>query len=131
MYVAKFEDAVYVLHCFKKKTNATSKQEKALARARYDGVMLDKESNMKRKTDPIADNVVGHITPAGGNVFADLGFSPAEAKALQAQVRQVIAKKLAIKSSSWTRWQTGWCKKSSPKPKPPACWAYPAPACQT
>jgi predicted XRE-type DNA-binding protein len=52
---------------------------------------------MKRKTDVIADNVSAHITPVGGNVFADLGFSPAEAKALQAQVREVIAKKLAIK----------------------------------
>ena len=30
-------------------------------------------------------------------MFADLGFSPAEAKALQAQVKQVIAKKMAIK----------------------------------
>jgi predicted XRE-type DNA-binding protein len=35
---------------------------------------------MKRKTNPIADNAVGHITPVGGNV-----------------VRVVIAKKLAIK----------------------------------
>ena len=52
---------------------------------------------MKRKTSPIADNVSAHITPAGGNVFADLGFGAAEAKALQAQVREVIAKKLAIK----------------------------------
>ena len=52
---------------------------------------------MKRKTSPIADNVSAHITPAGGNVFADLGFSAVEAKALQAQVREVVAKKLAIK----------------------------------
>ena len=52
---------------------------------------------MKRKTCPIADNACAHITPAGGNVFADLGFSPAEAKALQVQVHEVIAKKLAIK----------------------------------
>ncbi len=52
---------------------------------------------MKRKTDPIADSVSAHITPVGGNVFADLGYSPAEAKALQAQVKQVIAKKMAIK----------------------------------
>lgn len=52
---------------------------------------------MKRKTNPIADNACAHITPAGGNVFADLGFNPVEAKALQAQVREVIAKKLAIK----------------------------------
>ena len=41
---------------------------------------------MKRKTDGMADNVTAHITPVGGNVFADLGFSPAEANALQAQV---------------------------------------------
>ena len=46
----------------------------------------------------IADNAAGHITPAGGNVFADLGFYKAEAKALQAQTRDVIAKKLAIKT---------------------------------
>jgi phage-related protein len=33
MYVAKFEEAVYVLHCFQKKTRATSKQDKAIATA--------------------------------------------------------------------------------------------------
>ena len=52
---------------------------------------------MKRKTTPIADNAAGHITPVGGNVFADLGFSPVEAKALQVQMGIVVAKKLAIK----------------------------------
>ena len=44
MYVAKFEEAVYVLHCFKKKTNATSKQDKALAKARYDGVIAERNT---------------------------------------------------------------------------------------
>ena len=52
---------------------------------------------MKRKTNFVTDNVSAHITPLGGNVFADLGFSPTEAKALQAEVRLVVAKKLAIK----------------------------------
>ena len=42
MYVAKFAEAVYVLHCFKKKTNATSKQDKAIAKARYDGVIAER-----------------------------------------------------------------------------------------
>ena len=42
MYVAKFEEAVYVLHCFKKKTNTTGKQDKALAKARYDGVIAER-----------------------------------------------------------------------------------------
>ncbi len=52
---------------------------------------------MKVKNKIISDNAVGHITPTGGNVFADLGFDAAEANALQAQTRKVIAKKLAIK----------------------------------
>jgi len=39
MYVAKFEEAIYVLHCFQKKTQATSKQDKAIAMARYRAVM--------------------------------------------------------------------------------------------
>ncbi len=42
MYLAKFEEAVYVLHCFKKKTNATSKQDKSIAKARYDGVIAQR-----------------------------------------------------------------------------------------
>lgn len=39
MYVAKFEEAVYVLHCFQKKTQATSKQDKSIAAARYRAVV--------------------------------------------------------------------------------------------
>ena len=53
---------------------------------------------MKRKSPTNPDHLAGHITPVGGNVFSDLGFDLAEAKALQAQVRDVIAKKLAIKT---------------------------------
>jgi len=34
-YVAKFEQAVYVLHCFQKKTQQTSQQDIALASQRY------------------------------------------------------------------------------------------------
>ena len=39
MYVAKFEEAIYVLHCFQKKTQATSKQDRAIAAARYRAVV--------------------------------------------------------------------------------------------
>lgn len=35
MYLAKFEEAVYVLHCFQKKSQATNKQDKNIAEARY------------------------------------------------------------------------------------------------
>jgi Phage derived protein Gp49-like (DUF891) len=35
IYVAKFADAVYVLHAFQKKTQQTRKEDIALATARY------------------------------------------------------------------------------------------------
>ena len=39
MYVAKFEEAIYVLHCFQKKTQVTSKQDRAIAETRYRAVV--------------------------------------------------------------------------------------------
>jgi phage-related protein len=44
MYVAKFAEAVYVLHCFQKKTQATSKQDKSIAEARYRAVANARKS---------------------------------------------------------------------------------------
>ena len=38
MYVAKFEEAIYVLHCFEKRTQATSRRDKGIAAARYRAV---------------------------------------------------------------------------------------------
>jgi phage-related protein len=35
LYVAKFDDAIYVLHCFQKKTQKTSKADLDLAAQRY------------------------------------------------------------------------------------------------
>jgi phage-related protein len=35
LYVAKFQDAVYVLHCFQKKTQRTAKADLDLARKRH------------------------------------------------------------------------------------------------
>jgi phage-related protein len=43
MYVAKFEEAAYVLHCFQKKTQATTKQDKDVATARYRAVVNAKK----------------------------------------------------------------------------------------
>lgn len=39
MYVSKFEDAIYVLHCFQKKTETTSKHDKEIANTRYRSVL--------------------------------------------------------------------------------------------
>ncbi|MEI2417790.1 type II toxin-antitoxin system RelE/ParE family toxin [Orrella sp. JC864] len=38
MYVAKFEEAIYVLHCFRKKAQTTSQRDKEIATARYRAV---------------------------------------------------------------------------------------------
>jgi phage-related protein len=42
MYVAKFEEAVYVLHCFTKKSQKTSALDLDLARSRYQQLMRDR-----------------------------------------------------------------------------------------
>ncbi len=48
------------------------------------------------------DTQSSHVTPAGGNVFADLGFEPAEAAALQAESKRIISEKLVIKEHLMT-----------------------------
>jgi phage-related protein len=35
LYVAKFTEAIYVLHCFQKKTESTAKSDKKIAKVRY------------------------------------------------------------------------------------------------
>lgn len=42
MYVAKFPEAVYVLHSFKKKTTATSKHDKDITATRYKAVVQER-----------------------------------------------------------------------------------------
>ena len=43
MYIAKFEEAIYVLHCFQKKTEATSQQDKDIAKLRYKAVIQSRQ----------------------------------------------------------------------------------------
>lgn len=42
IYVAKLAEAVYVLHCFQKKTEQTSSQDVELARKRYKELMEER-----------------------------------------------------------------------------------------
>ena len=43
VFVAKFEEAVYVLHAFEKKTQKTAKADIALAKARYKMVVEERK----------------------------------------------------------------------------------------
>ena len=42
LYVAKFAEAIYVLHCFQKKTRETSLQDKSIAEVRYRAVVSER-----------------------------------------------------------------------------------------
>ena len=41
VYVARFADAIYVLHCFQKKTQQTAKRDIDLARKRFKALMKE------------------------------------------------------------------------------------------
>lgn len=43
IYVAKLADAVYVLHCFQKKTQTTAKRDLDLAERRYRELMKEQK----------------------------------------------------------------------------------------
>ena len=55
-----------------------------------------------------------HITPIGGNVFADLGFAPEEAAVLKAKSQQIISEKLSIKESLMAE-LAGWIESKALK----------------
>ena len=61
MYVAKFEEAVYVLHCFQKKTQVTSKQDKAIAAGALSrrGQREEGNRNEDRHRNPPCDKAGG------------------------------------------------------------------------
>ena len=45
VYVAKFRDAVYVLHCFQKKTQKTSKADIQLATKQFKSLVKEQEND--------------------------------------------------------------------------------------
>jgi predicted XRE-type DNA-binding protein len=60
------------------------------------------------------DTGIRHITPANGNVFADIGFAPEAAAALLAESDRIISEKLAIKESLMTE-IAGWIEEKNLK----------------
>lgn len=54
-----------------------------------------------------SETIIKHVTPVGGNIFADLGFEPNEAVRLLAESDAIISEKLAIKDSLMTE-LAGW-----------------------
>ncbi|MCW7548362.1 type II toxin-antitoxin system RelE/ParE family toxin [Photorhabdus sp. APURE] len=44
MYVAKFDEAIYVLHSFQKKTQQTNKHDRDIAKARYNTIIQQRRN---------------------------------------------------------------------------------------
>ena len=49
---------------------------------------------------------IGHVTPAGANIFAELGFDAKDAKQYLAESNAIIARKKALKESLMTEIST-------------------------
>jgi phage-related protein len=48
IYVTKFSDAIYVLHCFQKKTEKTSKADINIAKKRYRDLAMEKGHEQRK-----------------------------------------------------------------------------------
>lgn len=60
-----------------------------------DGKRIDIAEDKTEHRDDVAEPVIGHVTPAGGNVFLDLGFPPEEA----AQLKQDSDKRISAQKN--------------------------------
>ncbi len=50
-----------------------------------------------RKSRSNSDRASSHVTPIGGNIFLDIGFSPSEAGEMLAETERIIEEKLRRK----------------------------------
>ena len=75
-YIAKFEEAIYVLHACEKRTRQTRQADIDLAGARLREIV-------RRRTTRQEAPMSSKIHRGSDNVFADLGFDPEEAEHLR------------------------------------------------
>lgn len=85
---------IYILHCFQKKTEATTKRDKEI------------------------DTQVRHVTRADANLFLELGFPADEAQALLKSARRQIDETRQIKEAlmaELARWiaENGLCQEDA------------------
>lgn len=95
IYLATRPEAIYVLHCFQKKTQKTRKQDTEVAARRLSQIG---DWAMRKRN-------VGHTTPANRSVFRDLGFDEAEARVLEMRADLMTALREQIKAQRWTQSQ--------------------------
>src|SRR5918994_5130135 len=85
LYVARFAEAIYVLHAFEKRTRRTPKDDLNLARWRLRSLI----NNRARRKGRCPVKKVKLIR-SSGDVFRDLGFSPDEAEYLKVRSELMV-----------------------------------------
>ncbi|OWF91081.1 hypothetical protein B4916_11765 [Yersinia intermedia] len=98
VYIAKFEEKIYVLHSFQKKSQRTSQKDVNIIKVRYKEVIHERRTKMIDKIDTASR----HITTAGDNIFTDLGFADDKATQLLAESNAEIEQALAMKKALMT-----------------------------
>jgi predicted XRE-type DNA-binding protein len=73
-YVAKFQEAIYVLHAFAKKTQETSQKDIVRGKERYKALLRYQQGENMSKTK---------FVKSSGNIFKDVGFDEIETKSLK------------------------------------------------
>ena len=93
LYVAKFEEAVYVLHVFEKRSQKTAKGDIQLSKSR-----LCQITEVAKGGTPMTRTTV---TKGSGNVFRDLGFSEEKSAELILKSSLLQALQETIKDRGW------------------------------
>jgi phage-related protein/predicted XRE-type DNA-binding protein len=102
IYLAARREAVYVLHCFQKKTEKTNDRDIALAQKRFKAIpKIVRKWVMKKRTRN--EHGRSHIVPVGRSVFYELGFDDAEARVLQIRADLIAALREHIATKEWTQ----------------------------
>ena len=97
VYTVRFEEAIYVLHCFQKK----STRGKATPKPDLDAITRNlKIAEEKHRQFLLPNGTQSQITHGSGNVFADLGLPDAEELQWKARLLDEIGR--IIQSKGWT-----------------------------
>jgi phage-related protein/predicted XRE-type DNA-binding protein len=96
-YVAKFDEAIYVLHASEKRTRQTRHADIELARRRPGGSAAGADSTR------VGDFMATKVRRSSGNAFHDLGFPAEEAENLKLRTDLMIELSKVIKSRRLTQ----------------------------
>lgn len=101
IYVARFEEGVYVLHAFEKKSRKTPKADVELARARLSTFVRTREQGSPPGERKVVMKV--KVQRSTGNVFRDVGFHAEQAESLRLRAALMVEIKRLMQARRLTQ----------------------------